>query len=89
MLTVFNLDQLSAIFMSFIDFGFLLAFFLKSLCLKILFIFLTISKNPIFPFKNKSTKTSLAAFIIIGVDDPDEKHLSSSLIEGKVLEFTF
>ena len=27
MLTVFNLDQLSAIFMSFIDFGFLLAFF--------------------------------------------------------------
>ena len=36
-----------------------------------------------------TTKTSLAAFIIIGVDDPDEKHLSSSLIEGKVLEFTF
>ena len=89
MLTVFNLDQLSAIFMSFIDFGFLLAFFLKSLCLKILFILLTISKNPILPFKNKSTKTSLAAFIIIGVDGPDEKHLSSSLMEGKVLEFTF
>ena len=83
MLTVFNLDQLSAIFMSFIDFGFLLAFFLKSLCLKILFILLTISKNPILPFKNKSTKTSLAAFIIIGVDGPDEKHLSSSLMEGK------
>ena len=89
MVTVFNLAQLSAIFMSFIDFGFLLAFFLKSLSLKILFILLTISKNPILPFKNRSTKVSLAAFIIIGVDDPDEKHLSRSLMEGKNLEFTF
>ena len=89
MLIVFNLDQLSAICMSFIEFGFLLAFFLKSLCFKILFIILTISKNSIFPFKNKSTRTSLAAFIIIGVESPNVKHLLTSLIEGKVLELTF
>ena len=89
MLVVFNLDQLSAICMSFIESGFLLAFFLKSLCFKILFIILTISKNLIFPFKNKSTKTSLAAFIIICVESPNEKHLLTSLIEGKALELTF
>ena len=89
MLVVFNLDQLSAICMSFIESGFLLAFFLKSLCFKILFIILTISKNSIFPFKNKSTKTSLAAFIIIGVENPNVKHLLSSLMDGKILGLTF
>ena len=45
---VFNLAQLSVIFISFIDAGFLVAYFLKSLSLKILFIVLTMSKKPIF-----------------------------------------
>ena len=43
------------------------------------------SKNPIFPFKNKSTKTSLAAFTIIGVDSPNVKHLLRILREGNIL----
>ena len=85
MFAIFNLAQLSAIFISFIEPGFLLAYFLKSFTFKILFIIFTISKNPIFPFKNKSSNTSLAAFIIIGVECPSEKHLLTSLIEGKVL----
>ncbi len=75
MLIVFNLAQLSAIFITFIELGFLLAYFLKSLPLKILFITLTMSKNPIFPFKNKSTHPSWAALIIMGVEGPSVKNL--------------
>jgi hypothetical protein len=89
MLIVFNLAQLSVILMSFNEPGFLLAYFLKSLPLKILFIVLTISKNPIFSFKNKSTNTSFAALIIIGVEKPNVKHLLINLIDGKSLVFTF
>ena len=92
MLVVFNLDQLSAIFMSFIDFGFRFAFFLNSLCFIILFIFFTISRNLISPFKNKSTRTSLAAFMIMGVDKPDDhdnKSYCEDLTEGKFFELTF
>ena len=89
MFIVFNLAQLSIILMLFTEFAFLLAYFLKSWAFKILFIILTISKNSIFPFKNKSTNTSFAAFIIIGVEIPDEKHLLSKLIEGKILGFAF
>ena len=84
MFIVFNLAQLSAICISFIVLGFLLAYLLKSLTLKILFIVLTICKNSIFPFKNKSTNTSFAAFIIIGVESPNLKHLLSSLIETSI-----
>ena len=56
---VFNLAQLSVICMSFIDSGFLLAYFLKSLSLKILFIFFIISKKPIFFLKNISYPCSI------------------------------
>ena len=45
--------------------------------------------NKAYLVKNKSTKTSFAAFIIIGVEIPDEKHLLSKLIEGKILGFAF
>ena len=86
---VFNLAQLSIILMLFTEFAFLLAYYLKSCPFKTLFIILTISKNSIFPFKNKSTNTSFAAFIIIGVENPNAKHLLSKLIEGKVLGFAF
>ena len=89
MLIVFNLAQLSAIFISFIDVGFLLAYLLKSLSFKILFIILTISKNPIFPFKNEWTRTSLAAFTIIGVENPNVKHLLISFTAGKFVKLTF
>jgi len=41
---------------------------LKSLSLKILFMVFTMSKKPIFPFKNKSTSISLDALSIIGVE---------------------
>ena len=89
MFIVFNLAQLSIILMLFTEFAFLLAYFLKSLPFKILFIILTISKNSIFPFKNKSTSTSFAAFIIIGVENPDVKHLLSKLIEGNSFRINF
>ena len=68
MFKVFNLAQLSVIFISPTDFGFFLAYFLKSLSLKILFMVLTMSKKPIFPFKNKPTNISLEALIMIGVE---------------------
>ena len=85
MFIVFNLAHLSVIIMSLTDLLFLLAYFLKSLSSKILFIVFTISKKPILPFRNKSTRTSFAAFIIIGVESPNLKDLSISLIEGKIL----
>ena len=83
MLIVFNLAQLSVIFISFNDAGFLLAYFLKSLSLKILFIVFTMSKKPIFLAKNKSTNTSLEALTIVGVSRPEFKHLSINFNEGK------
>ena len=89
MLVVFNLAQLSAIFITFIELGFLLAYFLKSFPFKILLSTLTISKNSIFPCKNKSTNTSLAALIIIGVDGPKVKHLLRSLIAGNFFILIF
>ena len=71
--------------MSFSDLGLIFAYLLKSFCLKTLFIFPTISKNPIFFFKNKSTKISLEAFIIIGVEGPSFEHFLINLIDGKNL----
>ena len=68
MLVVFNLAQLSIISISLTVFALFLAYFLKSLSLKILFIVLTISKKPIFPFRNKSTNTSFEPLMIIGVE---------------------
>ena len=85
---VFNLAQLSIILIPFTEFGFLLAYLLKSLSLKILFNFLTISKKPIFPFKNKLTNTSLDALTIIGAETPEFKHLLINLIEGKCFVLT-
>ena len=79
---VFNLAQLSAVFMSFIVAGILLAYFLKSLSLKILFIVLTISRKPILLLKNRSTNTSFAALIMVGVNNPYFKLFSIKLTEG-------
>ena len=87
MLIVFNLAQLSVIFISFNEDGFLLAYFLKSLSLKILFIVLTMSKKPIFLAKNKLTNTSLEALTIVGVNKPNFKHLGINFIEGKRFVF--
>ena len=84
MLIVFNLAQLSIIFISFNDDGFLLAYFLKSLSLKILFIVSTMSKKPIFLAKNKLTSTSFEALTIVGVNKPDFKHFGINFIEGKI-----
>jgi len=86
---VFNLAQLSVICISFIDFGFLLAYFLKSLSLKILFIVLTMFKKPIFLAKNKPTNTSFDALTIVGAKNPKFKHLLINLIDGKRFVFTF
>ena len=47
------------------------------------------SKKPIFSSKNKLTNTSLAALIIIGVENPNVKHLLISLMDGKALVSTF
>ena len=86
---VFNLAQLSVICISFTDFGFLLAYFLKSLSLKILFIVLTMFKKPIFLAKNKLTSTSFDALTIVGVIKPKFKHLVINFIEGKRFVLTF
>ena len=88
MFIVFNLAQLSIILMSLTELGFLLAYFLKSLSLKILFIVLTISKKAIFLCKNKLTKTSLQALTIAGVEWPKLRHLSINLIDGNLFELT-
>ena len=88
MFIVFILAQLSIILISFTDFGFLLAYLLKSLSLKILFIVLTISKKPIFLAKNKLTNTSLEALTIVGANKPKFKHLLINLIDGKRFVFT-
>ena len=85
MFIVFNLAHLSIKLTSLTDFGFLLAYFLKSLSLKILFIILTISKKSIFSFKNKLTSTSLEALTIIGAEKPEFKHLRTNLTEGNFL----
>ena len=87
--SVFNLAQLSVICMSFIDSGFLLAYLLKSLSLKILFMVLTIVKKLIFLAKNKLTNTSFDALTIVGVKKPRFKHLLINLIDGKRFVFTF
>ena len=63
--------------------GFLVAYFLKSLSLKILFIVLTIFKKPIFLVKNKLTNTSFDALTIVGAKKPKFKHLLINLIDGK------
>ena len=89
MFVVFNLAQLSIVFISFTDFGFLLAYLLKSLSLKILFMIATISKKLIFPFKNRLTNTSLDALTMVGVEEPNSKHLLINLIDGKRFLFTF
>ena len=89
MLIVFNLAQLSVIFISFNDSVLLLAYFLKSLSLKILFMILTMSKKPIFLAKNKLTNTSLEALTIVGVNKPKFKHFGISFIEGKCFVLTF
>ena len=59
---------------SFTDTGFVLAYFLKSLSLKILFIVFIISRKPIFLLKNMFTRTSLHALTIVGVETPNLKH---------------
>ena len=89
MLIVFNLAQLSAIRTSFSDAEFLLAYFLKSLSLNILFIVLTMSKKPIFLAKNKFTNTSLEALTIVGVNGPKFNHLEINFTEGKRFALTF
>ena len=89
MLMVFNLAQLSAIRTSFSDAEFLLAYFLKSLSLKILFKFFTISKNPIFLAKNKLTSSSFYAFTMVGANFPKFKHFEIKLIEGNFFLLTF
>ena len=85
MLIVFNLAQLSVISTSFNDAEFLLAYFLKSLSLKILFIVFTMSKKPIFLAKNYLTSTSFEALTIVGVNKPKLRQLSINFIEGKRL----
>ena len=86
MFIVFNLAQLSIIFTSFTDLGFLLAYLLKSLSLNILLMVATISKKPIFSFKNKPTRTSFDAFTIIGAEYPEFKHLLINFIDGKFFD---
>ena len=46
------------------------------------------SKKPIFPFKNKSTNTSLEALIIIGAEKPEFKDLLINLIAGNFFTST-
>ena len=43
----------------------------------------------IFLDKNKLTNTSLDALTIVGVEEPNSKHLLINLIDGKRFLFTF
>ena len=57
--------------------------------LKISLILETISKKPIFLFKNIFTSTSLAALTIVGVKTPNVKHLLINFIDGNCFTSTF
>ena len=64
-------------------FAVFLAYLAKSLCLKILLRFLTISVNLSFFFKYIDTNSSFEAFSIVAANEPVFKHFEIKLTEGK------